>query len=30
MDELFIIEHYIGEVAAIISLQFESEPEFIS
>jgi hypothetical protein len=30
MDELFNIEQFVGEVAAIISLQFHSEREFIS
>ena len=29
MDELFAIEAIIGEVAAIIGLQFEKEEEFI-
>lgn len=29
MDELLSIEHYIGEVAAVIGLQFEQELEYI-
>lgn len=29
MDELFIIESIVGEVAAVISLQNQSEPEFM-
>lgn len=30
MDELFNVESIIGEVAAIISLQYTAEQEFIS
>lgn len=30
MDELFQIEAIVGEVAAVIGLQFASEPEFLS
>ena len=30
MDELFQIEATVGEVAAVIGLQFSSEPEFLS
>lgn len=29
MDELFMIEKHIGEVQAIIGLQFNSEKEYI-
>jgi hypothetical protein len=29
MDELFMIEKYIGEVQAVIGLQFNSEKEYI-
>lgn len=29
MDELFLIERYIGDVKAIIGLQFVYEPETI-
>ena len=29
MDELFMIEKHIGEVTAIIGLQFNSEKEYI-
>lgn len=29
MDELFMVEKYIGEVQAVIGLQFNSEKEYI-